>query len=122
MGNNLGKTEMENRKAKIHTRLLLVFIMVFITVTFSPNSTAKCITSSEGQTTCKLITIKVHQFVKTNGHYFKNSFNAKFNPDTNMIYIGATISNIEENPYYRDVNHYSGDYQYHSKGYYFNIN
>ena len=121
MGNNFGETPMENKKIKIHTRLLLVFFMAFIMVTFSQGSTVKCNITTEGQPICKLISIKVYQFVKTNGHYFKNSFNAKYNPDTKNIYIGAIKSSIEENPHYRDVNHYSGNYKYHAKGYYFNL-
>ena len=52
----------------------------------------------------------------------KNSFNAKYNSCTNMIYIGALLSSIEDNPRYRDANHYSGDYKYYSRGYYFNLN
>jgi hypothetical protein len=112
---------MENRKTKTHTRLLLVFFMVFIALTFSSSNTANCNTTLEKPEICELISIKVYQFIKTNGHYFKNSFNAKYNPDTNKIYLGAIISSIEENPHYRDVDHYSGNYKYRAKGYYFNL-
>lgn len=120
MDYNLAKQTMENKKIKIHTRLLLAFLVAFIALTFSSYSTVNEI-PSEKQMICKLINIKVYQFVKTNDHYLKNSFNAKYNPRTNKIYIGALTSSVERNPHYRDNNHYSGNYKYYSKGYYFNL-
>jgi hypothetical protein len=121
MGNNLAKQTMKNREYKNHTRLLLVFFVALVTVTFSSRSIAKCNTTSQTPSICELIDIKVYQFIKINGLYLKNSFNAKYNPCTNLIYIGALTSSIKENPHYRDSKHYSKNYKYVSRGYYFNL-